>query len=74
MGNENQWISVASTEGVIRLLNRIDGAEVAVSEALGVKILQAVLIESGGKLVALQEGRKSASNDPECCGKETCAG
>lgn len=54
-GNEKQWISVAAADGVVRIINRADNAEIAASDALGVKITQAAYIEAGTKLVVLQE-------------------
>lgn len=54
-GAENQWISTSGADGSVRLLNRADGAELAVSDALGVKAVAAAWIEGGAKLVVLQE-------------------
>ncbi len=54
-GNENQWLSIANAEGAVRLLNRADGAEIAVSDPLGTKAVKAAYIEAGAKLVVLQE-------------------
>lgn len=54
-GKEKQWISVGSADGIVRLLNRADGAEIAVSDALGGKLVQAAFVETGTKLVVLQE-------------------
>ena len=54
-GPENQWVSTGNPEGVIRLLNRADGAEVAISEPLGVKPVEAAFVSAGTKLIVLQE-------------------
>ena len=54
-GPENQWVSVGTAEGVVKLINRADAAVAATSEALGAKAVAAAFIAAGNKLVVLQE-------------------
>lgn len=54
-GPERQWVSVASAEGVVKLIKTADNSVAATSEALGGKVSDAAWIAAGSKLVVLQE-------------------
>lgn len=54
-GPQNQHVSFASDAGVVKIVSWKDGTEVAKSNALPSKVLQAVHTESGNTMVVLQE-------------------
>ncbi|MCP4783825.1 MAG: hypothetical protein GY903_19535 [Fuerstiella sp.] len=54
-GPENQWVSVGTADGIVKLINRADAAVAATSGPLGTKTVEAVFVAAGNKLVVLQE-------------------
>ncbi|MEQ9408365.1 MAG: c-type cytochrome domain-containing protein [Fuerstiella sp.] len=54
-GDEKQWLSTASADNSVRLVSRADGSEIAVSEALPGKPMEAIFVSAGNRLIVLLE-------------------